>query len=157
MSVYIRRVNICVLFHVISLTAVTNHWWNAEQLHAIYNVYLSLSPSHPLSFSSSIPLTLSLPLDVHQFSDNGLVQFQSVSQNEQRLLPAPFPAGFQGNESLALLAVFWDDADLTLGGGQLLYQVSTIPVWLPRSHTPNNNQYAREQTYFCGPRWHVVV
>ncbi|CAL8362156.1 unnamed protein product [Boreogadus saida] len=56
------------------------------------------------------------------FSDNGLVQFQSVSQNEQRLLPVPFPAGFRGNEGLALLAVFWDDADLTLGQGRLLYK-----------------------------------
>ncbi|XP_059928984.1 uncharacterized protein si:ch73-105b23.6 isoform X2 [Gadus macrocephalus] len=56
------------------------------------------------------------------FSDNGLVQFQSVSQNEQRLLPVPFPAGFHGNEGLALLAVFWDDADLTLGQGRLLYK-----------------------------------
>ncbi|XP_064173635.1 fibrillin-2 isoform X2 [Anguilla rostrata] len=56
------------------------------------------------------------------FSDNGLVQFQSVSENEQFLFPAPFPSGFTGNESVAMLAVFWDDADLTLGGGKLFYQ-----------------------------------
>ncbi|KAG5831344.1 hypothetical protein ANANG_G00302770 [Anguilla anguilla] len=56
------------------------------------------------------------------FSDNGLVQFQSVSENEQFLFPAPFPGGFTGNESVAMLAVFWDDADLTLGGGKLFYQ-----------------------------------
>ncbi|XP_071235670.1 fibrillin-1 [Salvelinus alpinus] len=56
------------------------------------------------------------------FSDNGLIQFQSISQNEQFLLPVPFPTGFRGNESLAMLAVFWDDADLTLGEGKLFYQ-----------------------------------
>ncbi|KAI7806067.1 hypothetical protein IRJ41_025875, partial [Triplophysa rosa] len=56
------------------------------------------------------------------FSDNGLVQFQSVSENEKLLLPAPFPGGFRGNENLAMLAVFWDDADLALGDGKLSYQ-----------------------------------
>ncbi|XP_067277091.1 uncharacterized protein si:ch73-105b23.6 [Pseudorasbora parva] len=56
------------------------------------------------------------------FSDNGLVQFQSVSENEKLLLPAPFPGGFNGNEGLPMLAVFWDDVDLTLGDGKLLYQ-----------------------------------
>ncbi|CDQ99459.1 unnamed protein product, partial [Oncorhynchus mykiss] len=56
------------------------------------------------------------------FSDNGLIQFQSISQNEQFLLPVPFPTGFRGNEGLAMLAVFWDDADLTLGEGKLFYQ-----------------------------------
>ncbi|KAK1791504.1 hypothetical protein P4O66_013508 [Electrophorus voltai] len=57
-----------------------------------------------------------------QFSDNGLVLFQTVSENEKLLFPAPFPGGFRGNESLPLLAVFWDDADLTLGEGKLFYQ-----------------------------------
>ncbi|XP_056128438.1 uncharacterized protein si:ch73-105b23.6 isoform X2 [Rhinichthys klamathensis goyatoka] len=56
------------------------------------------------------------------FSDNGLVQFQSVSENEKLLIPAPIPGGFHGNEGLPMLAVFWDDADLTLGDGRLLYQ-----------------------------------
>ncbi|XP_052007696.1 mucin-like protein isoform X2 [Xyrauchen texanus] len=56
------------------------------------------------------------------FSDNGLVLFQSASENEKLLLPAPFPGGFSGNENLPMLAVFWDDADLTLGNGKLLYQ-----------------------------------
>ncbi|XP_042592312.1 fibrillin-3-like [Cyprinus carpio] len=56
------------------------------------------------------------------FSDNGLVQFQSVSENEKLLLPAPFPEGFNGNEGHPMLAAFWDDADLTLGDGKLLYQ-----------------------------------
>ncbi|KAL6487444.1 hypothetical protein MHYP_G00040700 [Metynnis hypsauchen] len=56
------------------------------------------------------------------FSDNGLVQFQTISENEKLLLPAPFPEGFKGNESSPMLAVFWDDADLTLGEGQLFYQ-----------------------------------
>ncbi|XP_049337688.1 mucin-like protein isoform X2 [Astyanax mexicanus] len=56
------------------------------------------------------------------FSDNGLVQFQEVTENEKLLFPAPFPDGFIGNENLALLAVFWDDADLTLGNGKLFYQ-----------------------------------
>ncbi|XP_016355982.1 mucin-like protein [Sinocyclocheilus anshuiensis] len=56
------------------------------------------------------------------FSDNGLVQFQSVSENEKLLLPAPFPEGFNGNKGHPMLAAFWDDADLTLGDGKLLYQ-----------------------------------
>ncbi|TRY88739.1 hypothetical protein DNTS_029673 [Danionella cerebrum] len=54
--------------------------------------------------------------------DNGLVQFQSVSDNEKILLPAPIPGGFRGSEGIPMLAVFWDDADLTLGDGKLLYQ-----------------------------------
>ncbi|XP_039995969.1 fibrillin-2 isoform X3 [Xiphias gladius] len=56
------------------------------------------------------------------FSDNGLVQFQSVAENEQYLLPAPLASGFPDNMNVALLAVFWDDADLTTGHGRLLYQ-----------------------------------
>ncbi|XP_062320510.1 mucin-like protein [Osmerus eperlanus] len=56
------------------------------------------------------------------FSDNGLIQFQMASENEQLLLPVPFPEGFRGNESRSMLAVFWDDVDLTLGKGKLLYQ-----------------------------------
>ncbi|KAF7656117.1 hypothetical protein LDENG_00046100 [Lucifuga dentata] len=56
------------------------------------------------------------------FSDNGLVQFQSATINEQFLFPTPFPDGFVGNENLTMLAVFWDDADLTIGDGQLFYQ-----------------------------------
>ena len=58
-----------------------------------------------------------------QFSDNGLVQFQSVTENEQYLLPSPLASGFPDNMNVPLLAVFWDDADLTSGYGQLLYQV----------------------------------
>nr|XP_033469720.1 mucin-like protein [Epinephelus lanceolatus] len=56
------------------------------------------------------------------FSDNGLVQFQSVAENEQYLLPAPSASGFPDNMKVSLLAVFWDDADLTHGDGRLLYQ-----------------------------------
>ncbi|XP_076141885.1 uncharacterized protein LOC143124336 isoform X2 [Alosa pseudoharengus] len=56
------------------------------------------------------------------FSDNGLVQLQSVTENEQFLYPAPSSLGFRGNKGVAMLAVFWDDADLTLGEGKLLYQ-----------------------------------
>ncbi|KAK5853644.1 hypothetical protein PBY51_014781 [Eleginops maclovinus] len=56
------------------------------------------------------------------FSDNGLVQFQSVAENEQYLLPAPLAAGFPDNMTVGLLAAFWDDADLTHGEGKLLYQ-----------------------------------
>ncbi|XP_049927762.1 mucin-like protein [Epinephelus moara] len=56
------------------------------------------------------------------FSDNGLVQFQSVAENEQYLLPAPSASGFPDNMKASLLAVFWDDADLTHGDGRLLYQ-----------------------------------
>lgn len=58
-----------------------------------------------------------------QFSDNGLVQFQSVAENEQYLLPAPFASGFPDNMNVSLLAVFWDDANLTHEDGRLLYQV----------------------------------
>lgn len=57
-----------------------------------------------------------------QFSDNGLVLFQSVTENEQYLFPAPLASGFP-NMNVSMLAVFWDDADLTLGHGRLLYQV----------------------------------
>ncbi|KAK5882024.1 hypothetical protein CesoFtcFv8_020658 [Champsocephalus esox] len=56
------------------------------------------------------------------FSDNGLVQFQSVTENEQYLLPAPLAYGFPDNMTVGLLAAFWDDADLTHGDGRLLYQ-----------------------------------
>ncbi|XP_026791522.3 mucin-like protein isoform X2 [Pangasianodon hypophthalmus] len=56
------------------------------------------------------------------FSDNGLVQFQTVDTNQKLLLPIPFSKGFSGNESMAMLAVFWDDADLTLGDGKLFYK-----------------------------------
>lgn len=66
-------------------------------------------------------LSSSLPL--HQFSDNGLIQFQSVSENEQYLFPAPFADGFPGDRDVSLLAAFWDDVDLTHGDGRLLYQV----------------------------------
>ncbi len=58
-----------------------------------------------------------------QFSDNGLVQFQSVAENEQYLLPAPVASGFPDDMNVSLLAVFWDDADLTHGDGRLIYQV----------------------------------
>lgn len=57
-----------------------------------------------------------------QFSDNGLVQFQSAAENEQYLFPAPLASGFP-IMNVSLLAPFWDDADLTLGQGRLLYQV----------------------------------
>ncbi|KAM3930833.1 uncharacterized protein RB166_004300 [Leptodactylus fuscus] len=57
------------------------------------------------------------------FSDNGLVQFQPVNINEKYLFPNPFEKRFRGDEKMAMLAVFWDDADLTLGNGSLWYQV----------------------------------
>ncbi|KAG7229887.1 hypothetical protein INR49_009604 [Caranx melampygus] len=56
------------------------------------------------------------------FSDNGLVQFQSATENQQYLLPAPLANGFPNDTNVALLAAFWDDADLTKGYGQLFYQ-----------------------------------
>ncbi|KAM3606136.1 uncharacterized protein V6R79_011362 [Siganus canaliculatus] len=58
----------------------------------------------------------------NHFSDNGLVQFQTINENEQYLLPAPLARGFPDNMNLSLLAVFWADADLTHGDGRLLYQ-----------------------------------
>lgn len=65
---------------------------------------------------------------VSQFSDNGLVQFQSVDENQQYLFPAPSASGFPGHVNASLLAAFWDDADLTHGGGRLLYQVRCIDL-----------------------------
>ncbi|XP_051936932.1 fibrillin-1 isoform X2 [Hippocampus zosterae] len=56
------------------------------------------------------------------FSDNGLVQFQSAAENEQYLFPAPLAAGFPTDMNVFLLAVFWDDADLTQGDGRLFYK-----------------------------------
>ncbi|XP_016519078.1 fibrillin-2 isoform X1 [Poecilia formosa] len=56
------------------------------------------------------------------FSDNGLVQFQSLAENEQYLLPSPSADGFPDDMKVPLLAVFWDDGDLTKGSGKLHYQ-----------------------------------
>uniref|UniRef100_M3ZZ52 Mucin-like protein n=1 Tax=Xiphophorus maculatus TaxID=8083 RepID=M3ZZ52_XIPMA len=56
------------------------------------------------------------------FSDNGLVQFQSLAENEQYLLPSPSADGFPDDVKVPLLAVFWDDGDLTKGNGKLHYQ-----------------------------------
>ncbi|XP_037829285.1 mucin-like protein isoform X3 [Kryptolebias marmoratus] len=56
------------------------------------------------------------------FSDNGLIQFQTLSGNEQYLLPSPSASGFPDDMKIPLLAVFWDDADLTKGNGKLYYQ-----------------------------------
>ncbi|XP_054885376.1 mucin-like protein [Poeciliopsis prolifica] len=56
------------------------------------------------------------------FSDNGLVQFQSLAENEQYLLPSPSAEGFPDDIKGPLLAVFWDDGDLTKGNGKLHYQ-----------------------------------
>ncbi|TSK42144.1 Fibrillin-1 [Bagarius yarrelli] len=63
-----------------------------------------------------------ITVTVGKFLDNGLVQFQTVDINEKLLFPLPFSKGFNGNESMAMLAVFWDDADLTLGDGKLFYK-----------------------------------
>ncbi|XP_077341203.1 uncharacterized protein LOC143986670 [Lithobates pipiens] len=57
------------------------------------------------------------------FSDNGLIQFQLWNINEKYLFPNPFDKRFWGDEKVAMLAVFWDDADLTLGDGALWYQI----------------------------------
>ncbi|XP_074501535.1 uncharacterized protein LOC141773590 [Sebastes fasciatus] len=62
------------------------------------------------------------PYDRIYFSDNGLVHFQSATENEQYLIPAPLASGFPDNMNEALVAAFWDDADLTQGDGRLLYQ-----------------------------------
>ncbi|XP_041107320.1 fibrillin-1 isoform X2 [Polyodon spathula] len=61
------------------------------------------------------------------FSDNGLVQFQSPHTNEKYSFPNPPKNGFQGDEGMSMLAVFWDDSDLTAGDGKLLYQVYSKP------------------------------
>ncbi|PIO32166.1 hypothetical protein AB205_0118860, partial [Aquarana catesbeiana] len=54
---------------------------------------------------------------------NGLIQFQLWNINEKYLFPNPFDKRFSGDEKVAMLAVFWDDADLTLGDGALWYQI----------------------------------
>lgn len=72
--------------------------------------------------NQSVDVSLSLSV-FSQFSDNGLVHFQSVTENEQHLLPAPFASGFPRDMNVSLLAVFWDDVDLTHAAGRLLYQV----------------------------------
>ncbi|KAF6735252.1 Fibrillin-1 [Oryzias melastigma] len=56
------------------------------------------------------------------FSDNGLVQFQSLSENEQFLLPSPSAGGFPDDLKGAMLAAFWDDVNLTQGVGKLHYK-----------------------------------
>lgn len=60
---------------------------------------------------------------IPQFSDNGLVQFQTLAENEQYLFPSPSADGFPDDIKAPLLAGFWDDGDLTLGNGKLHYQV----------------------------------
>lgn len=81
---------------------------------------------------------MTLCRSVSQFSDNGLVQFQSAAANQQLLFPAPLSSGFPDDMNVSLLAVFWDDADLTHGDGQLLYQVDGMwgsKVKLQRLHS----------------------
>ncbi|MGH0160662.1 UNVERIFIED_CONTAM: hypothetical protein FKN15_041131 [Acipenser sinensis] len=73
-----------------------------------------------------IPFLGSLWDRVH-FSDNGLVQFQSPHTNEKYSFPNPPENGFQGDEGTPMLAVFWEDSDLTVGDGKLFYQVYSKP------------------------------
>ncbi|TDH00847.1 hypothetical protein EPR50_G00174060 [Perca flavescens] len=79
-------------------------------------------PCHPLARCYNTPGSFVCVCMAGFFSDNGLVHFQSVVENEQYLLPAPSASGFPDNINVTLLAVFWDDADLTQGDGRLLYQ-----------------------------------
>ncbi|XP_041107692.1 mucin-4-like [Polyodon spathula] len=73
-----------------------------------------------------IPFLGSLWDRVH-FSDNGLVHFQLPHTNEKYSFPNPPENGFQGDEGMPMLAVFWEDSNLTAGDGKLFYQVYSKP------------------------------
>ncbi|GCB68782.1 hypothetical protein scyTo_0010452, partial [Scyliorhinus torazame] len=64
------------------------------------------------------------------FSDNGLITFQRQNDYLQYLYSSPFWA-FSGYYSLwtpPMIAVFWDDADLTRGIGSIYYQVYNFQI-----------------------------
>ncbi|XP_043552698.1 fibrillin-2 [Chiloscyllium plagiosum] len=98
------------------------------------------------------------------FSDNGLIQFQNFQSNENYLYPNPFKNGFDGNETVPMLAVFWDDADLTFGNGKLLYQVyndSKKDIYsqliINRTTEEVNRQFAKTIDNPFVPRWILKV
>ncbi|XP_072906741.1 mucin-4 isoform X2 [Hemitrygon akajei] len=98
------------------------------------------------------------------FSDNGLIQFQTFQSNEKYLYPNPFKNGFEGNETVPMLAVFWDDADLTLGEGKLLYQVYDesktdlySQIIFNRTTEEVNKYFAKNISTNFVPRWILKV
>ncbi|XP_078503223.1 mucin-like protein [Lissotriton helveticus] len=103
--------------------------------------------------------------DTLYFSDNGLVLFQSFEINEKYLYPNPFKDGFTGAEGTAMLAAFWEDADLTLGNGSLWYKIYSAEdakdfYW----HVINNRTSEEVNRYFAAelktpfvPQWILKI
>ncbi|CAH2254962.1 fibrillin-1-like isoform X1 [Pelobates cultripes] len=102
---------------------------------------------------------------IYQFSDNGLVQFQPPNVTEKYLFPNPFGKGFRGDEKMALLAVFWDDSDLTLGQGNLWYQVYTAEnqtdlysqIIFNRTFEEVNRYFLKNLNAAFTPRWILKI
>nr|XP_032817930.1 mucin-4-like isoform X2 [Petromyzon marinus] len=57
-----------------------------------------------------------------QFTDNGAFIFQDNRHAPKFPFPNPPSSGFQSNSANAIIAVFWDDADLSAGIGNIFYQ-----------------------------------
>uniref|UniRef100_A0A8C5MVI0 Mucin-like protein n=1 Tax=Leptobrachium leishanense TaxID=445787 RepID=A0A8C5MVI0_9ANUR len=99
------------------------------------------------------------------FSDNGLVHFQSLDVNERFLFPNPIGKGFQGDEKEAMLAVFWDDADLTLGDGRLWYQTYNSgnqtdlysQIIFNRTFEEANRYFSKKLNAVFNPRWILKI
>ncbi|GCB76366.1 hypothetical protein scyTo_0021001 [Scyliorhinus torazame] len=98
------------------------------------------------------------------FSDNGLIQFQNFQSNEKYLYPNPFKNGFGGNEMIPMLAVFWDDANLTFGDGKLLYQVYNesrkdfySQMIISRTNKEVNTHFSKSIGGNFVPRWILKV
>ncbi|CAJ0929764.1 unnamed protein product, partial [Ranitomeya imitator] len=99
------------------------------------------------------------------FSDNGWVQFQPGNINEKYLFPNPFEKRFRGDEKVAMLAVFWDDADLTLGNGALWYQVYSednqkdfySQIVFNRTNDEVNNYYRKNLTANFTSKWILKI
>ncbi|KAM8945437.1 uncharacterized protein RCH25_048709 [Pelodytes ibericus] len=99
------------------------------------------------------------------FSDNGLVHFQPLTVNEKYLFPNPFANGFRGDEKAAMLAVFWDDADLTLGDGALWYQIYSIydqkdlysQIIFNRTFVEVNRYFSKRLNAVFSPKWILKI
>eukprot|EP00062_Callorhinchus_milii_P011930 gi/632958550/ref/XP_007895100.1/ PREDICTED: latent-transforming growth factor beta-binding protein 1-like [Callorhinchus milii] len=90
------------------------------------------------------------------FSDNGLIQFQSFQSNEKYSYPNPFKDGFQGNESGPMLAVFWDDADLTEYSGSKNEDVYS-QVIVNRTTAEVNKYLANDTHGTFEPKWILKI
>ncbi|KAJ8038780.1 Mucin-like protein [Holothuria leucospilota] len=56
------------------------------------------------------------------FLDNGLVVF--INENAEKYgFPNPYPGGFDGSQSVAVVAPFWTDSSLANDQGEVFYQV----------------------------------